>query len=747
MSNKMNGIEEIPAIANYINRVLSKYENISWDNLNGVRAWEWDDSGKYQDTRVRIKFPMTEKQKIRVSGDEWESALPTEDETTQIVAALSIYKWPDFLFGNNFKEYECPWKDGFEDKFEFLNEDGFPVMVQFMKRRKSGLKDFAPITKWSDGFRRSYPTGSYPLYNIHLIKERKAKVVGLHEGAKAARAAQEIADGKKPNHPWAKDFMHPDMVHVGWIGGALSPNLTDFSILKKLGIEKVYIFPDNDAPGKEAVPEIARQIDLDVFMISLTGFGPAFDMANDFPAEFFKKGMYIGPRFIERRSCITWADTKKVIPPKDGREKEKIEYSFRKNFLKDWYIAENDGILVNVHEPSQVYEIEQAKRKLEKLSHNPKVADMLSYSIPFGQRVKLIDMWPGKDRVFNDNKKGDLFNAWSRPNIAKDRPGDLRLWNQLLNHLIPKKEEREYFKKWLYTMIARPEIRIGWGVLLQSGNTGVGKGTVANVLANLVGIENTSFPSYKDVGTDFNGWVAFKKLAIFHEFYGVNADDLKTCMTDEYVSYNEKFKVPKMIRCFIEILACSNSEIPIKLDSKDRRWFVPDVTEVALPHEFWSEFNNWIHAGGLEAINYEAFTYGDYFEGGERPMKTEKHGRIANGSDTPIRAKLKEFHETWKDENCWIDPKTLDSFLTEKLRRQEGDTPILNTRFLTELGWIKKEKGAKGVKDQRAKDDRTGNPVTALLSPATKELGADEMIDLSFYANLKRLDHETLQVY
>src|SRR5690606_38430182 len=103
-----------------------------------------------------------------------------------------------------------------------------------------------------------------------------------HEGAKAARFAQGIADGKHPDHPWAEELK--GTVHLGWIGGAFAADETDFTVLKALGVKLVYIVPDADAPGENAVPQIAKQIDLLTYKLDLLGLAEfeGFDLADPF---------------------------------------------------------------------------------------------------------------------------------------------------------------------------------------------------------------------------------------------------------------------------------------------------------------------------------------------------------------------------------------------------------------------------------------------------------------------------------
>ena len=75
--------------------------------------------------------------------------------------------------------------------------------------------------------------------------------------------------------------------------------------------------------------------------------------------------------------------------------------------------------------------------------------------------------------------------------------------------------------RWCATLVARPDIRMEYGVLLISEMQGVGKGTLGErILAPLVGPWNCSFPTEQSiVDSSFNSWIAHKRLAVVHEIY------------------------------------------------------------------------------------------------------------------------------------------------------------------------------------------------------------------------------------
>jgi len=180
-----------------------------------------------------------------------------------------------------------------KDVFEFRNQHGKIVMIQ-VRIEREGDKNYVPWTYWSDDIWRACEVdGPLPLYNAEKLKD--ASTAYIHEGAKAARHCQWMVEGKTQEardalktHPWGEELS--GAVHLGWVGGALSPYRTDWSAIQRMGIKRAYIVADNDEPGRSAVPAIAQQLRMPTFTIQFTDeFPPSFDLADEFPESLFGK--------------------------------------------------------------------------------------------------------------------------------------------------------------------------------------------------------------------------------------------------------------------------------------------------------------------------------------------------------------------------------------------------------------------------------------------------------------------------
>jgi hypothetical protein len=203
-------------------------------------------------------------------------------------------------------------------------------------------------------------------------------------------------------------------------------------------------------------------------------------------------------------------------------------------------------------------------------------------------------------------------------------------WLEFMNYLILDDRERHELLRWCATIIAKPDIRMEYGVLLVSEHQGIGKTTLgSHILAPLVGVQNVGHPTESDiVNSDFNEWLANKRLVIVNEIYSGHSwkayNRLKSYITDREVTVNQKYQRPYVVENWAHIFACSNSLRALRMEEDDRRWFYPTVTEVGWKREKFVELHNWLKSGGLSIIRHWANGFGDYVLPGQRAPMTER---------------------------------------------------------------------------------------------------------------------------
>jgi Family of unknown function (DUF5906) len=558
---------------------------------------------------------------------------PTADETQKIIAECQTVEWPRMVHievKNERIDLPPELKNWPKDQlFFFRSLDDKLVMIQQRTVRADGSKHYIPWTFWDDQqWRRAEPEGSLPIYGLEKISNRS--IVFVHEGAKSAVAIEKLLADPDAYHPWKEELAIG--AHLGWIGGALNPARTDWSVLNDLSM--VIIVADNDESGINAVSQIAYHLRVPTYCIRFTqAWPPSSDLGDPFPAQFFHKDdsgtkHYIGPKMRTLLEPATWATDSVPLG-------KKTVYVLRDEFASQWAYIQNIELFVNMHNPQIMYTEPAFNKAMASFSHVENTAKLLykTYSSVFraiGYRPdtekRIVDLPRLGCRGINVHVAGDV-----RP-----MAGDPTPWLEFMKYLIPDDRERLETLRWIATMVSRPAVRIEYGLMLISENQGIGKTTLAShILAPLVGYSNVSHPTEEDLLSPFNGWVAAKRLVCIGEIYQGRSwkayHRLKSIMTDAMIDVNEKYIKPYTIDNYAQFVACSNSPNALKLEDEDRRWFYPTITEKAWTQKQFTKFYNWLkEESGLAIIRQwtEDWSEGYILPGTKAPMTEAKKNAI-----------------------------------------------------------------------------------------------------------------------
>lgn len=708
---KIKHLNDITAIARYLKRIGAEPRSLRTAVVKEQHGAYW------QDVAVIHFTPEGEVN----APPHFE---PTEAEAAAIKEECAAAAWPAHmkpLGGATILPEELKHVDP-ESLFWFRDEEGAVIMIQQRIEEEVG-KAYVPWTYWDDGeWRRMEPDGKLPLWGIEQLK--KNAVVFIHEGAKAARSMARMIAAETPEekerlkqHPWGEELQYA--AHIGWIGGALSPARTDWGILKRLDIKRAYIVSDNDDPGVTAVPAIAYQLRIPTFHVQFTSEWPvSFDLADPFPKKMFTKmngvTYYVGPSF---RSCLhpaTWA-TDQINNPKSKSSKPVTV--LRDEFKKMWAYVEEADMFVNKEMPEILRNDAILNKMLASFSHITNIASLMIKSYK-GRTTKLCYRPDIPGRIVTDRTTAAI-NQHTPTHIRKTK-GDPQPWLDFLRYMFPNEEERTQVERWCATLIARPDIRMEYGLLLVSETQGIGKTTLgAKILAPLVGDHNVGFPSEDDItNSQFNGWIANKRLVIVGEIYSGHSwkayNRLKSYITDKDIDFNQKYMRPYRVENWVHIVACSNSRKALKMEEKDRRWFYPTVAEVAWTRQKFVAFNEWIQSGGLQIIRYWAENHKNYVMPGERAPMTDLKKQMIADSRSEAQQELADLCEALREDNVVVAlaMKELRSWLRAKL----GANKVFETDY--ELRKVAADLGFT-IFDKRIK---VGSQMQyVLLSPALVE--------------------------
>lgn len=642
-SKAISSLTDVDAIRQYLNRIGAQ--------PRGLRsAVVQEREGRYSRDVATIHFGK-EGGEVTVKGEDPDCFEPTDLERQLIAEAVKTVKWPELKKLHSIIDPHPMIKDADpDDVYEFRDTDGQIVMLQ-VRIEKDGEKDYLPFTYWSDEkWRIAEPEGLLPLYGLDSLPGQATAF--LHEGAKAARAMRKLTEDSREGrelraaHPWGAEL--DGAVHLGWIGGAPNPHRTDWSVLEKAGIKRVYVVADNDHPGRSAVPKIARRLRLPTFAVLFTDeFPVSFDLADDFPPSMFDRNeRYAGPEFAAMIEPATWA-TNKV--DREGGGKPIIR--LREHFKSQWVYADEPELFVCKEDPRIIRSAANLSNKLVKYSDTPGTARLLLEACDQVSTLAYVPQEQGAQR----RAAGTLavrgqraFNVYRPPSVKRCK-GSVEPWLAFLAYIFPKEDERQQVMRWCATLIAQPQVRMHFGLLLASRTQGVGKGIFASqVLAPLVGDHNVGYPSEHDIAeSQFNDWMAHKRLVVVGEIYQGSSwkayNRLKGVITDKDFSVNKKHQAQYRIDNWCHVIACSNSEMSLKMERSDRRWFYPQVTETPWTRGKFADFITWLRGDGLGIVARWASEFGDYVRTGELPAMTARKQVMIEESEPEELRWVREF--------------------------------------------------------------------------------------------------------
>lgn len=605
----------IPALAAYIDRIGA--DEINFRTFM-IREWH----GQYYKEVAKIR--LDELGNVTVTA---KAFAPTKEEAEAIKLEVPKATWPRHIYARDTSD--LPKRSG-SAYFEFISrEDNLIIMVQ----ERTANKEFYPWTYWNDKqWRRMEPDEGLPLWKP---RKKRCNYIMIHEGAKAAEAVEKLLADQNARHPWRDRLSEYE--HWGMIGGALAPERTDWTQLKReKPLEVVYVC-DNDYPGKSVLQIVSR-----LYRGKMTGlkftenFPISFDLADPFPESMFSEsGRYLGPEFDELLTPATWATD--AIEVAEGEKKTKTVYRIAPDFEKEWYHSVSPSLYIHRGSPNQLLNSDSFNSLVAPFSNVDDTARLLrkrgaNKSVSIGYNPGLP---PG---IQESDSTGAFFNTHVGSRY-KPEPGDVSQWLEFMAHLIPGEADREHALKWIATLLARPGTKMLYGMLLISETQGVGKSTLTDaVLKPLIGHHNVGYPSERDfVDSNFTYWASHKRLAVIHEIYAGHSskayNGLKTYITDETIRVKRKFIDDYDIENWIHFVACSNSLRALKITHEDRRWLVPELTEVKRSEAYWSAFHTWLRDGGLSRILNWADEY------------VARHGQVRKGEEAPETSLKREVIE------------------------------------------------------------------------------------------------------
>jgi hypothetical protein len=615
---KIKNLNEIAAIRDYHSRIGA--ESVSFKRAE-IR--ETTPQG-YPKAVVTIVYDR-KAQTIKLYPNIKDKA-PTAEELQAIIDGITTADFPNSTVASSLPDFL--FKEAPEFIFPYWDETNTKIgFVEHRINEKNGGKIYLPWTYFDDGeWRQQEPDDGMPLYGLWGLKAGPKRIM-LHEGAKAARGAQRAADDT--SHPFHESMSL--FTHLGWSGGTERARSTQWKSLH--GVDDITICPDNDVPGRKVLRQLSilmPKVATIQAIIWPGDFPISFDLGDD-PLKIPQKYVDQGWQPTMSREQLTWSTEERTID-------DKAVYFIRDSFAKQWvYVAHND-LFVDKTMPSLFYTSEVFDKQFRRLSHVKKLSELMINNENvdvYHERTYL----PGSPiGAYKDDHDRTVFNIYT-PTRIRPVKGDVTLFKDFLAKLFPVEPERIAVTDFIATMVARPQQRPEFGMLMYSVKQGTGKTTLCNFLETLVGRHNVSLPDASTIVDDaFNTWVANKVLAVCAEIYEGHSWKaylkLKSKITDRSLELKEKYMTNRTIPNFLWVIACSNSSQALRIEEGDRRWLIPVVTEEPAGKEYFTKLYAWFeNCGACHVLDWFLNYERPYLTAGSAALMTSRKIEMIEGSD------------------------------------------------------------------------------------------------------------------
>jgi hypothetical protein len=225
--------------------------------------------------------------------------------------------------------------------------------------------------------------------------------------------------------------------------------------------------------------------------------------------------------------------------------------------------------------------------------------------------------WPGRGELFVESGV-PMANTW----IAASRPlsgrvvteQDVGPWLDLVEMICASEGAQAalWVLDWFALMVGSPDIKPGWGLMIQSEVQGIGKDMMLWPILEVLGPRNAATPSMKEIVSGFNEFAARRLVSVSdlerntrgattaHDVY----ETIKpwTENTSRLVQINEKHRKAYRALNVSGWAITSNATDAMPLAESDRRFFVIMSRMKPWPEDRYASLKGWMMADGWQLI-------------------------------------------------------------------------------------------------------------------------------------------------
>lgn len=257
-------------------------------------------------------------------------------------------------------------------------------------------------------------------------------------------------------------------------------------------------------------------------------------------------------------------------PPTAGRQRDadgQLQYT---GFLDEWIWIAKLGLFVRRKDQETLI-----ARNFDSLYNymidKGSASDMIFRSKNAMRKFMKIDYRP-----LSPEFCGDVYNTWRSSGVVPVE-GDSSIFDEHMEYLFPDAHDRQLVMCYLAWLVQKPDDRIMFSLVLQ-GKSGTGKSAIARLMASIIGLKNTVYPTNDEIKDGSNSWAQGIQLCIVEELMALGRKEqlnrLKTVITEDVIRINEKFIPKYSLTNVIAFIMLTNHKDALPLDNDDRRYLI-----------------------------------------------------------------------------------------------------------------------------------------------------------------------------
>ena len=280
------------------------------------------------------------------------------------------------------------------------------------------------------------------------------------------------------------------------------------------------------------------------------------------------------------------------ITPMLTPKKKEVDCSNDDKWLQDWFFLSNQNKFAKVGNGDMVkrasFNAMYSRNLIDRAELDPKHKEADKYALDIKQMPFVYDLLylPGASGQFFF-EGNQMINAYNPASEGKKKPqvdwsgedrAAVEFFLEHIQTMFPLEGEARLLLDSMAYVVQHPGQRLLWALVIY-GCEGDGKTTICKVLSRAVGTVNAGIVNGADiVNSSFSDWAVGQRFKVAEELKvsGKNrfetVDRIKTFITNDPVSINPKYQVPKKVPNTATIFATTNHKDAIPFLETGRRF-------------------------------------------------------------------------------------------------------------------------------------------------------------------------------